>query len=400
MSYDYAKQKYFEIGVDTARAMEALYNIPISMHCWQGDDVKGFEDGGANLTGGIQATGSYPGRARNFDELTAMYDRAFSLIPGKHRVNLHAIYAVTDANCANGRDELTPRHFEAWLAYAKARGLGIDFNPTFFSHEKAGDSLTLSSPNPDIREFWIAHAKACREIAAYFARELSTHCLYDVWVPDGYKDIPADMLSPRQRLKNSLDQIFGKPLEGVIDCVEGKVFGIGLESATVGSHEFYIAYCAARRDVYPLIDNGHFHPTESAADKISALLPFFDKIPLHITRPVRWDSDHVVRLDGQTQAIANEIIKTGANAYIGLDYFDASINRVAAWVIGMRNTQKALLTALLTPWDELKKLQNTGDFTRLIAYQEELKTYPIGIIWDEFCKRHNVPIGMQWMKLL
>mgnify|MGYP000859446435 FL=1 len=340
--YEQAKQRYAKLGVDVDAALAALTNKPISIHCWQGDDVSGFENADSALSGGIQATGNYPGKARTPDELMADFDKAISLIPGKKRINLHASYAIFEGNKAD-LDKLEPKHFSRWVEYAKSRGIGIDFNPTFFSHPLAKDGLTLSHPDEKIRTFWINHGVACRWIAAYIAKELNSPVLNNVWIPDGYKDMPADRLGPRLRLKNSLDRIFAGKLDGVIDCVESKVFGIGVESYTVGSNEFYMSYAASHPGVYNLLDNGHYHPTELVSDKIPSLLAFFDIIPLHVTRPVRWDSDHVVLFEDETKEIAKEIVRNNAmdKVLIGLDFFDASINRVAAWIIGTRNMQKA-----------------------------------------------------------
>lgn len=392
-----ASERYAAIGVDVQDAIKKLADIPISIHCWQGDDVTGLENADAVLSGGIQATGDYPGKARNFEELTADFDKACSLIPGKKRINLHASYAVM-GDAPVDRDALEPKHFKAWVDYAKARGIGIDFNPTFFSHSMVKDGLTLSSPNDEVRSFWVRHGIACRRIAAYFAQELGTHCLCNVWIPDGLKDIPADRLAPRLRLRDSLDQIFDEELEGVIDCVESKVFGIGLEAYTVGSNEFYTGYAATHPGVYNLMDNGHYHPTEMVSDKISAMLCYFEKLPLHVTRPVRWDSDHVVRLDDETKEIACEIIRNDAadRVLIGLDFFDASINRVAAWVIGTRNMEKALLYALLMPHHHLAALQDESRFTELFILQEELKTMPFGDIWDAYCDIQQTPRDGKW----
>ena len=395
--FEQAKLRYLKHGIDVEAALTALASKPISIHCWQGDDVTGFENAGSALSGGIQATGNYPGRARTPDELMADFDKAISLIPGKKRINLHASYAIFDGDKAD-RDRLEPRHFSRWVEYAKSRGIGIDFNPTYFSHPLAADGLTLSHPDEKIRTFWINHGIACRRIAAYIAKELGSPVLNNVWIPDGYKDIPADRLAPRLRLKDSLDRIFAEKLDGVIDCVESKVFGIGVESYTVGSNEFYMSYAASRPGVYNLLDNGHYHPTEVVSDKIPSLLAFFDKVPLHVTRPVRWDSDHVVLFEDELKEIAKEIVRNGAmdKVLIGLDFFDASINRVAAWVIGTRNMQKALLFALLQPNDKLKELQNSGRFTELMMLQEELKTYPFGDIWEYYCESQNVPAGESW----
>lgn len=397
--YQAARRRYAELGVDTDTALAALERVPISIHCWQGDDVLGFENAGEALSGGIQTTGNYPGRARGFAELTADFDQACRLIPGKKRINLHASYAVLGGDKAD-RDALEAKHFKAWVDYAKARGLGIDFNPTFFSHKNVKDGLTLSSPDENIRAFWVRHGIACRRIAAYFAKELGTPCLCNVWIPDGMKDVPADRLAPRLRLKDSLDQIFAEKLDGVIDCVESKVFGIGLEAYTVGSAEFYLGYAATHPGVYDLLDNGHYHPTEVVSDKIPAMLCTFDKLPLHVTRPVRWDSDHVVRLDDELKEIACEIVRCGAldRVLIGLDYFDASINRVAAWVIGTRNMQKALLWALLQPNDRLQRMQEESRFTELLMMQEECKTLPFGAVWEEYCQRQGVCGNEKWFE--
>ncbi len=396
--YTAAVEKYQKFGVDPEKAMAILKDVPISIHCWQGDDVIGFESAGEALSGGIQTTGNYPGRARTPEELMADLDVALKLIPGKKRINLHASYAIFDGNKVD-RDALKPEHFKAWVDYAKERGLGLDFNPTFFSHPKAADGLTLSHPNEEIRAFWIRHGIACRRIAAYFAKELGGESLCNVWIPDGYKEIPADRLGPRLRLQDSLDQIFAEKLEGVVDCVESKVFGIGVEAYTVGSNEFYMAYAAKHEGVYNLLDNGHYHPTEMVSDKIPSLLAFFDRVPLHVTRPMRWDSDHVVLLDDELKEIAKEIVRCdGLNkVMIGLDYFDASINRVAAWVVGTRNMQKALLSALLEPAKRFAAMQNEGNFTRLMAEREAFKIAPFGDIWEAYCESEKVPAGIEWL---
>ena len=395
--YDAAREQYRAAGVDADQAMAALAQVPVSIHCWQGDDVTGFENLGTALSGGIQTTGNYPGKARSFAELTADFDQACSLIPGKKNINLHASYAVPNG-APVGRDALLPEHFAPWVAYARARGSGIGFNPTFFSHAMVRNNLTLSSPDDAVRAYWIRHGIACRRIAAYFARELGTPCLCNVWIPDGFKDVPADRISPRLRLKDSLDQIFAEKLDGVIDSVESKVFGIGLEAYTVGSSEFYMGYAATHPGVYNLLDNGHYHPTELVDDKIASLRCYFDRIPLHVTRPMRWDSDHVVRFNDDLRDIACELVRCGAldKALIGLDFFDASINRVAAWVIGSRNMQKALLFALLQPNDRLQRLQAEGRFTELLAMQEDLKTLPFGEIWRDYCRRQGVPADGAW----
>ena len=399
--YAYAQQQYQAIGVDTEQAIEKLSRLPVSIHCWQGDDLTGFENRGGT-SGGILATGNFPGRATTPEQLMQDLDTAFSLIPGKKRLNLHAVYAVTGGKKVD-RDQLLPEHFEAWVEYAKARGLGLDMNPTYFSHEKVKDGLTLSSPDPEVRRFWIDHTKACRKIAEYFGKELGTPSLVDVWIPDGLKDVPADRMGPRKRLKESLDEIYAQKVDPhcVIDCMEAKLFGIGVESYTVGSHEFYMNY-AAKNDLVYLIDNGHFHPTESCADKLSSLLLFSDKVALHLTRGVRWDSDHVIALDDSLKEMCREIVACDAldRVIIGSDYFDASINRVAAWVIGARNIQKALLYALLIPNASLAALQDEGRFTELLAMQEEIKTFPFTDVWAEYCRRMKVPAGPDWMKTI
>ena len=394
--FESAKEKYARLGVDVDAALKTLASKAISIHCWQGDDVVGFDYKGA-LSGGIQTTGNYPGKARTPAELMADFDKAASLIPGKKRINLHASYAVFEGKRVD-RDALLPEHFAAWVRFAKERGYGIDFNPTYFSHPMVKDGLTLSSPDVKVRQFWIRHGIACRRIAAAIAKELGTPVLNNVWIPDGYKHTPADRIGPRVRLADSLDQIFAEKLDGVIDCVESKVFGIGVESYTVGSNEFYMAYAARHPGVYNLLDNGHYHPTEVVSDKIPALLAFFDKVPLHVTHPVRWDSDHVVLLDDELKEIAKEIVRCDAldKVLIGLDYFDASINRVAAWVIGTRNMEKALLMALLMPHARLKALQDAGSFTEMMMLDEECKTLPFGDIWEAYCEMQGVPADASW----
>ena len=365
--YEAAKEIYRAAGVDTDAALEALKNIPVSMHCWQGDDVIGFDGAGA-LSGGIQATGNYPGRARTPEELMADMDEALSLIPGTHRINLHASYAVFEEGEWADRDKLEPKHFAKWVEFAKERGLGIDFNPTLFSHAKA-ENATLSSEVLEIRKFWIDHVKACIRISEYFAKELGTPCTMNIWIPDGFKDIPADRTAPRARLKDSLDQILAIDYDksSVFVAVESKVFGIGMESCTVGSHEFYMNY-ASKNDILCLLDSGHYHPTEVVSDKISSMLLFFDKVALHVTRPVRWDSDHVVLLDDETQ------------------------------VVGMRNMQKALLNALLLPNARMAELQNNRQFTELMMLSEEMKTYPLGDVWDYFCEQNGAPVKEAWFE--
>ena len=395
--YAYAKERYAALGIDTEKAIATLSAMPISMHCWQGDDVRGFDNTDA-LSGGIQATGNYPGAARTPEELMADIDKALSLIPGKHRINLHASYAIFEDGEYADRDALEPKHFAKWVEFAKARGLGIDFNPTFFSHPKAS-GLTLSNPDNDIRMFWVRHGIACLKIAEYFARELGTPCLLNIWIPDGMKDIPADRLAPRRLFADSLDKILaaGYDKNLVYISLESKVFGIGFESYTVGSSEFCVNY-AASRGVLSLMDNGHYHPTEVVSDKLPSMLLFNEKVALHVTRAVRWDSDHVVLNDDETREIAHEIVRNDAcdRVLLALDYFDASINRVAAWVIGMRNMQKALLNALLTPHATLAEMQKNGNFTELMMLREELKTYPMGEVWAEFCARNGVDGAETW----
>ncbi|WP_270639792.1 L-rhamnose isomerase [Longibaculum muris] len=392
-----AKEIYQNMGIDVEQAISQLQNFPVSMHCWQGDDVVGF-DGAGSLSGGIQTTGNYPGKARNPKELMDDIDEALKLIPGKKRINLHASYAIFEDGEKVDRDAIEPKHFQKWVEFAKERGLGLDFNPTIFSHPKA-EGLTLSSADKDIRDFWIRHCQACIRISEYFASELGTPCLMNIWIPDGLKDIPGDRLTPRKRFKESLDEILSMDYdkEKVLVCLESKVFGIGMESYTVGSSEFTINY-AKTRDILPLMDNGHYHPTEVVSDKLSAMLLFHDKVALHVTRPVRWDSDHVVLFDDETKEIAKEIVRNDAmeRVLLGLDFFDASINRIAAWVVGMRNMQKAMLFALLQPYDELRTLQDAGDFTKIMMIQEELKTYPFSDIWDEYCQRNQVPVREKW----
>lgn len=389
--YTEAKAIYAALGVDTEKAIDALKNTCISIHCWQGDDVVGFDNKEA-LSGGIQTTGNYPGKARTPEELMADFDKAISLIPGKKKLNLHASYAVFDGE-AVGRDEIEPKHFKAWVDYAKERGMGLDFNPTFFAHPMVKDNLTLSSPDEEVRAYWVRHGKACLKIAEYFANETGEPCVINFWIPDGYKDIPADRFAPRARFKKSLDEILSIPYDKskVYVTLESKVFGIGLESYTVGSAEFCLSY-SAKNNITPLMDNGHYHPTEVVSDKIPSLLLFNEKIALHITRGVRWDSDHVVLFDDETREMAKEIVRNDAldRVFIATDYFDASINRISAWVTGVRNVQKALLFALLEPSEEMKKLQNENRLTELMYLQEQMKTAPIGDIWSEFLKREGI----------
>lgn len=400
--YELAKKDYEKHGIDVDKVLSDLQKVKISIHCWQGDDVTGFEVSQNGLSGGIAATGNYPGKARNPEELRADLDKALSLIPGKHKVNLHAIYAETNGQYVE-RDELKPEHFQNWINWAKERGLGLDFNPTIFSHPKASEGLTLSHPNEEIREFWIRHAIASRKIGEYFGKELGQTCLTNIWIPDGYKDIPSDRLGPRKRLKDSLEKILAEKIDKNynLDCVESKVFGLGAESYTVGSNEFYLNF-AAKNDIISLLDTGHYHPTEVVSDKISSMLLFSDKVALHVSRPVRWDSDHVVAFDDELKEIAKEIVRNDAldKVIIGLDFFDASINRIAAWVIGTRNMSKALLAAMLMPNDKLIKLQDEGNFTERLALMEELKTYPLGDIWNYFCEINNVPVREEWLEVV
>ncbi len=396
--YSLAKEKYSKIGIDTDAVIEKLSGLPISLHCWQGDDVTGFDSDGT-LDGGIQATGNYLGKARTPEELMSDIDLALSLDGGKHKLNLHASYAIFEKGKYIDRDALLPEHFEPWVRFAKERGLGIDFNPTFFSHPLA-KGLTLSSPDEKIRQFWVRHAIACLKISEYFAQSTGVPCVMNIWIPDGLKDIPADRLSPRRRFMLSLDEILSTPYnkELVYVTLESKVFGIGLESYTVGSSEFGMGYVLSR-GIVPLMDNGHYHPTEAVSDKISSLLLFSKKLALHITRSVRWDSDHIVRLDDETKEIAKEIVASERidDIFIALDYFDASVNRIAAWVMGLRNLRKALLIAMLTPNKELAALQDSGNTTELLVRQEELKGYPWGAVYDEYCRRTAVPTSDEWL---
>lgn len=403
MSYESAKAAYAALGVDVDAAMTRLQSVPVSLHCWQGDDVRGFDtDPSKPLTGGIQTTGNYPGRARTPEELMADIDEVLKLCPGTKKINLHASYAIFEDGDWADRDKLEPRHFARWVEFCKARGLGADFNPTFFSHPKC-DPLTLSSPNEDTRRFWVEHGKACIRISQYLAEELGQPCTMNIWTGDGFKDIPADRMGPRQRYKASIDEILSElyDFNKVKPCVESKVFGIGVEAYTVGSAEFSLTYAAMNKEkCIPLMDNGHYHPTEVVSDKIPALLAFFPEIALHITRPIRWDSDHVVRLDDETQEICKEIVRCGGldgRVNIALDYFDASINRIAAWTVGFRSVQKALLQALLTPNAAFKAMQDEGRFTELLVAQEESKTLPFGEIWAEYCRRAGVPEDGQWL---
>jgi L-rhamnose isomerase len=399
-AFSLACERYASLGVDVERALAVLAATPVSMHCWQGDDVGGFERVGAELEGGgIQATGNYPGKARSIDELRGDIERALALIPGRHRLNLHALYADLGGRKVD-RNEYSVREFQSWIDWAKGRGLGMDFNPSFFSHPLAADGWTLTHPDRAVREFWIEHGIACRRIGAEIGRQLGSTTVTNVWIPDGSKDLPVDRRTPRERLEASLDAVFAEPLDEALhlDAVESKLFGIGSESYVAGSHEFYLGYAVTRRKVLCL-DAGHFHPTESMADKVSSVLQFVPRVLLHVSRGVRWDSDHVVLLDDPTRAIFEEIVRGCYldRVHIGLDYFDASINRVAAWVIGMRNAVKCLLIALLDPVAALREAEAAGDFTGRLALMEEAKTLPFGAVWDEHCRRSGVPEGAAWI---
>ena len=400
MSYAEAKAKYAALGVDTDAAIAKLKTVPVALHCWQGDDVRGFDtDPNKPLTGGIQTTGNYPGRARTPAELMADIDKVISLVPGQVKMNLHACYAIFDEeNPWVDRDKLEPKHFKKWVDFCKERGLGCDFNPTFFSHPMC-DPLTLSSPNEETRKFWVEHGKASIRISQYLADELGQPCVMNIWTGDGFKDIPADRIGPRMRYKQSFDEILSEPfdMEKVYPCAESKVFGIGVESYTVGSAEWCLKYADSRPDCISLMDNGHYHPTEVVSDKIASILTYDKKMALHVTRGVRWDSDHVVLFDDETKELCKEIVRCGIDkVFIALDYFDASINRVSAWVTGFRNLQKSLLFGLLEPSAQLKKLQDEGNWTKLMVMQEELKTMPFGEIWNEYCRSCGKPEDGCW----
>lgn len=397
-AYNYAKEIFKKYGVDSEQALKSLAETPISIHCWQGDDVRGFESPDVALSGGIQATGNYLGAAKTPAELRADMEKAFSLIPGKKRVNLHAIYLDTEEHVE--RDQIKPEHFSRWVEWAKEQDLGLDFNPTLFSHTMADDGFTLSHPDLAVRNFWIRHVKACRKISEYFGRELGTPSMMNIWIPDGMKDQPIDRLSPRQRLVESLDLALAEKIDKQFhkDAVESKLFGIGAEAYTVGSNEFYLAY-SATRDIALCLDAGHFHPTECISDKISACSIYVKDLLLHVTRPVRWDSDHVVSFDDETQSIMREIVRNNLKEHvsIGLDFFDASINRIAAWVIGTRNAQKALLKALLEPIDKLKAAEDSFDYTARLGLIEEAHSLPWNAVWDYHCLKNGVPVGFDWM---
>jgi len=397
-AYTLARERYAALGVDTDAALARLETIPISLQCWQGDDVGGFETHGGGLTGGIAVTGNYPGKARNAEELRRDLDQTYRLLPGSHRLNLHAIYLETDQKVE--RNQIEPAHFSAWVDWAKANHHGLDFNPTCFSHPLSADGFTLSHPDPAIRRFWVEHCIACRRIGAYFGKQLGTPAVTNIWIPDGFKDTPADRQAPRRRLLESLDEVLAEKIDPRhnLDAVEPKLFGMGLESYTTGSMEFYLAYAVSRKILLTL-DSGHFHPTETIADKIPTLLLYLEGLQLHVSRGVRWDSDHVVTYTDDLQAIAREAVRSQAleRIHIGLDYFDASINRIAAWAIGARSTQRALLVALLEPFERLQGYEKEGDFSSRLALQEELKSMPFSAVWDACCTRQGVPAGMDFM---
>lgn len=392
-NYEAAKAKYAALGIDTDAAMETLKKVPVALHCWQGDDVTGFDHDGP-LTGGIQATGNYPGKAKTPEQLFADMEKVLELTPGTKKLNVHACYAIFEDGEFADRDKLEPKHFKKWVELAKKHHIGLDFNPTFFSHEKVKDGLTLSSPDEETRKFWIEHGKACIRISQYFAQETGIPCVMNIWIGDGYKDIPADRMGPRMRYKDSIEQILSEPYDKnmVKPCVESKVFGIGVEAYTVGSAEFTLSFAATHDGCMPLMDNGHYHPTEVVSDKIPAMMCFYPEFALHITRPIRWDSDHVVLFDDETKEMAKEIVRCGGldKIYMALDYFDASINRVSAWATGFRSWQKALLAALCTPNEMLKELQDTNQLTKLMAMQEAVKMLPLGDIWEEYLRREGV----------
>jgi L-rhamnose isomerase len=397
-SYAEAKQLYAAHGIDTDEVLKKLESIKISMHCWQGDDVRGFLFRDQALTGGISVTGNYPGAARSPEELRADLEKAYALIPGKHKLNLHAIYADTDEKV--DLDALEPKHFASWVEWAKANGLGLDFNPTCFSHPMSSDGFTLSHPDENVRQFWIDHCKASRKIGAYFGEQLGQTCVTNVWIPDGFKDVPADRMAPRQRLKAALDEVFAEELNPAftLDAVESKLFGLGSEAYVVGSHEFYMGY-GLQNNKLICLDAGHFHPTETISNKLSSLALFADGILLHVSRPMRWDSDHVVTMDDELMEIGRELVRGDllGKTYIGLDFFDASINRVAAWVIGTRNTIKALLRAMLEPVEALRAAELAGDYTTRLALTEEFKSYPFGAVWDYYCASKGVPVREAWL---
>lgn len=399
--YESAKEIYASYGIDTDAVIRKLKDVPLSVHCWQGDDVIGFDHDGP-LTGGIQTTGNYPGKATTPDQLMADMDKAMSLCPGRKKLNLHACYAIFEEGEFVDRDKIEPKHFKKWVDFAKERNMGIDFNPTFFSHPMTKDGLTLSSPDEEVRRFWINHGKACIRISEYFAKETGVPCVMNIWIGDGFKDVPADRMGPRMRYKEAIEEILSEPFDKnlVKPCVESKVFGIGVEAFTAGSAEFTLTFAATHEGCLPLMDNGHYHPTEVVSDKIPALLCYFPEIALHITRGIRWDSDHVLVFDDETKEMAKEIVRCDAldRVYMALDYFDASINRISAWVVGIRSWQKALLAAMCTPHKMLRQLQDEGKFTKLMMLQEEMKLLPLGDIWAEYCKVCGVASGEEWFE--
>lgn len=398
-AYQIACERYATLGVDTDAALKRLAHIPISLHCWQGDDVGGFESTGEALGGGLAVTGNYPGKARTPAELRADLEKVYSLLPGRHRLNLHAFYGEFGGKRVD-RNQITANHFDNWIDWAKQQGVGLDFNPTYFSHPKAAEGFTLAHPDTAVRQFWIEHGIACREIGAVMGAALSTPCVTNHWIPDGFKDLTVDRRGPRERLTASLDAIFKKPIDPRfnLDAVESKLFGIGSESYVVGSHEFYLGYAMRTRKLLCL-DTGHFHPTETVSDKLSAVFMWLDDVLLHVSRGVRWDSDHVVILSDELQAIAQELVRNDylGRTHIGLDFFDASINRVAAWVIGTRALIKSLLIALVEPTAKLRELENAGDYTGRLALLEECKTLPFGAVWDRYCLTSEVPVGPAWL---
>ena len=401
MSYQEAKKRYADLGVDTDAAIKLLKDIPVALHCWQGDDVTGFDHDGP-LTGGIQTTGNYPGKARTPEQLMQDIDKAIKLMPGKKKLNLHASYAIFEDGEFVDRDKLEPKHFAKWVEFAKERNMGIDFNPTFFSHDKVKDNLTLTSPDDETRNFWIEHGKACIRISEYFAKETGIPCVMNIWIGDGFKDIPSDRLGPRMRYKDSIEKILAEPHDKALvkPCVESKVFGVGVEAYTAGSSEFTLTFAATHEGCLPLMDNGHYHPTEVVSDKIPALLCYYPEIALHITRGIRWDSDHVVLFDDETREMAKEVVRCDGldKVYMALDFFDASINRISAWVVGFRSWQKALLSALCTPNAFLAELQDKNSMTELMVMQEEIKTLPFGDVWAEYCAQCGVAAGAEWFK--
>ena len=398
-SYEMARDTYAEIGVDVGAALEQMKRVPVSLHCWQGDDVAGFEGLGQDIGGGLAVTGNFPGRARTPDELRSDLEKALSLIPGTHRLNLHASYGEFGGKQVD-RNEIELAHFQGWIDWARRNGMGLDFNPTYFAHEKAADGFTLAHPDDGIRKFWIEHGQVCRKIGAEMGRQLGSPCVTNVWIPDGMKDLTIDRKGPRERLSAALDELFAEDLNPAhnLDAVECKLFGLGSECYVVGSHEFYLGYAISRKKVLCL-DAGHFHPTEVISDKLSSVLNYLPEILLHVSRGVRWDSDHVVVLTDELQAIAQELVRGDflGRTHLGLDFFDASINRVAAWVIGTRCMLKALLMAMLEPIEELREFESKGNYTSRLAMLEELKTLPFGAVWDYYCLESDVPVGRRWL---